>query len=164
MGTPPLNLMISRLGEGRIASPLRGEHFVSEDDHVLYESDLRLIESDQQAGKKPLRFEMAGPRQHIYFDPSRLKCGIVTCGGLCPGFNDVIRSIVLGLYHHYGIRTVFGYRYGFEGLSCRHGHAPLELTPDAVQDIHQKGGTILGSSRGPQDITDMLKSAMIPIQ
>jgi 6-phosphofructokinase 1 len=99
MGISPLNLMISRLGEERIPSPLRGEQFVREDDHVLYASDLRLIESDQQAGKKPLSFEMAGPRQRIYFDPFKLKCGIVTCGGLCPGLNDVIRSIVMGLYH-----------------------------------------------------------------
>ena len=67
--------------------------------------------------QQPPAFEMAGPRQQIFFDPSKLKCGIVTCGGLCPGLNDVIRSIVLGLFHHYGVRTVFGFPYGYEGLN-----------------------------------------------
>lgn len=97
---------------------------------------------------------MAGPRQQIFFDPSKLKCGIVTCGGLCPGLNDVIRAIVLGLFHHYGARTVFGFPYGYEGLAYKYGHEPIELTPDLVADIQEKGGTILGSSRGPQDVGD----------
>ena len=99
---------------------------------------------------------MAGPRKNIYFDPSKLKAGIVTCGGLCPGLNDVIRAIVLGLYHHYGVKTVFGFPFGYEGLTHRHGHTPLELTPEMVEDIHMKGGTILGSSRGPQDVSEMV--------
>ena len=92
---------------------------------------------------------MAGPRDKIYFDPSKLKCGIVTCGGICPGLNDVIRAIVLSLFHHYGVETIFGFRFGFEGLSPRHRHKPMELNLDVVADIHQSGGTILGSSRGP---------------
>ena len=74
--------------------------------------------------EKPLAFEQAGPREKIYFDPSKLKCGIVTCGGLCPGLNDVIRSIVLSLHFHYGVKTVFGFPYGYEGLSYRYGHTP----------------------------------------
>ena len=72
------------------------------------------------------------------------------------GLNDVIRAIVLALYHHYGVRTIFGFPYGYEGLSHKYGHAPLELTPSVVEDIHQKGGTILGSSRGPQDVAEMV--------
>jgi len=99
---------------------------------------------------------MAGPREMIYFDPSKVKAGIVTCGGLCPGMNDVIRATVLSLFHHYGVRTVFGFRYGFEGLSYKYGHAALELNPEVVKDIHQQGGTILGSSRGPQDVSGMV--------
>jgi 6-phosphofructokinase 1 len=99
---------------------------------------------------------MAGPRDRIYFDPSKLKCGIVTCGGLCPGLNDVIRAIVMGLFHHYKVKTVFGFPFGYEGLTYKHGHEPLELTPDVVGDIHKKGGTILGSSRGPQDVSEMV--------
>jgi 6-phosphofructokinase 1 len=130
--------------------------FVSDDDHVLYYSTLTEMEPFLEQGKKPPHFEMAGPRDHIYFDPSKLKCGIVTCGGLCPGLNDVIRAIVMGLFHHYGVKTVFGFPFGYEGLSPKHGHSPIELTPDIVGDIHKEGGTMLGSSRGPQDLTEMV--------
>ena len=102
--------------------------------------------------------EAAGPREKIFFDPSQLACGIVTCGGLCPGLNDVIRSIVLSLYHHYGVKKVYGFRFGYEGLVRGYGHKPLELTPDAVSRIHEIGGTILGSSRGPQDPAEMVRT------
>ena len=151
-----LDLTISRLGECRIPSPMTGIQFVSDSDNVLYHSDQRKIKEFLGAGEDLPFFEMAGPREKIYFDPSKLKCGIVTCGGLCPGVNDVIRAIVLGLFYHYGVETVFGFRYGYEGLTYRHGHVPLELKPDIVGDIHKKGGTILGSSRGPQDISEMV--------
>ena len=151
-----LDLTISRLGECRIPSPMTGIQFVSDSDNVLYHSDQRKIKKLLGAGEDLPCFEMAGPRDKIYFDPSKLKCGIVTCGGLCPGVNDVIRAIVLGLFYHYGVETVFGFRYGYEGLTYRHGHVPLELNPDTVGDIHKKGGTILSSSRGPQDISEMV--------
>jgi 6-phosphofructokinase 1 len=82
----------------------------------------------------------------------------VTCGGLCPGLNDVIRSIVLSLYHHYGVKKVYGFRYGYEGLVRSIGHTTLELTPDTVNRINELGGTILGSSRGPQDPAEMAKT------
>lgn len=156
MQNSDLDFTISRLGECRIPSPMSGVQFLSEEAHVLYSGDLREIESYQKAGKRPPCFEMAGPREKIYFDPSKLKCGIVTCGGICPGLNDVIRAIVFSLHHHYGVNTVFGFRYGYEGLSYRHAHTPMELTPDLVQDIHQQGGTILGSSRGSQDVAEMV--------
>jgi len=135
---------------------MTGIQFVSDSDNVLYHSDQRKIKEFLGAGEDLPCFEMAGPREKIYFDPSKLKCGIVTCGGLCPGVNDVIRAIVLGLFYHYGVETVFGFRYGYEGLTYRHGHVPLELKPDIVGDIHKKGGTILSSSRGPQDISEMV--------
>ena len=151
-----LDFTISRLGECRIPSPMSTDQFVGDHENMLYHDSLEEITAFLDAGKKPPRFELAGPREKIYFDPSKLKCGIVTCGGLCPGLNDVIRAIVLGLFHHYGVRTVFGFRYGYEGLTHRYGHVPLELTPDSVNDIHKKGGTILASSRGPQDISEMV--------
>ena len=156
MQNSDLDFTISRLGECRIPSPMSGVQFVSEEAHVLYSGDLREIENYQKAGKRPPCFEMGGPREKIYFDPSKLKCGIVTCGGLCPGLNDVIRAIVFSLHHHYRVRTVFGFRYGYEGLSYRHAHTPMELTPELVQNIHQQGGTILGSSRGSQDVSEMV--------
>jgi len=100
--------------------------------------------------------ECAGPRPLLFFDPSELSCGIVTCGGLCPGLNDVIRAIVLSLHHHYGVRTIYGFRFGFAGLVERSGHEPLMLSPDVVHRIHEQGGSVLGSSRGPQDPEAML--------
>ena len=156
MDNQDLDMTISTLGEAHIPSPMSQLQFVSDEDDVLYYSKRREIEALVEEGKRPPTFEMAGPREKIYFDPSKLKCGIVTCGGLCPGLNDVIRSIVMGLFYHYGVKTVFGFRYGYEGLSYRFGHVPLELTPEVVEDIHKKGGTILGSSRGPQDVSEMV--------
>ncbi|UCB49708.1 MAG: ATP-dependent 6-phosphofructokinase [Deltaproteobacteria bacterium] len=156
MDNMDLDLTISTLGACRIPSPMSQVKFVSDRDDVIYHSKRRQIEALVEKGKRPPSFEMAGPREKIYFDPSKLKCGIVTCGGLCPGLNDVIRAIVMGLFYHYGVESVLGYRYGYEGLSYRYGHTPMELTPEVVDDIHKKGGTILGSSRGPQDVSDMV--------
>ncbi len=151
-----LNFEVSRLGECRIPSPMSKAKFINESEHVLYHTNLREIESFLQKGMQPPYFEMAGPRNKIFFDPTQLKCGIVTCGGLCPGLNDVIRAIVMSLFYHYGVRTTFGFRYGYEGLSSRYRHDLLNLTPENVNEIHQMGGSILGSSRGAQDISDMV--------
>ena len=151
-----LNFTVSKLGEGRITSPITGVRFVDDEEHVLYHSDFRALKEYLDAGNKPPCLEKAGPRRKIYFDPAGLKCGIVTCGGLCPGLNDVIRSITLTLTRQYRVKQVLGFRYGYEGLSSKFNHAPLELTPEAVGAIHETGGTILGSSRGSQDISDMV--------
>jgi 6-phosphofructokinase 1 len=150
------DLSVQQLGPCRIASPIAGAHFVDDDDRVVLHSSLLKIRRVLEGGRSLASLEKAGPRDKIYFDPSKLKCGIVTCGGLCPGLNDVIRALVLSLYHNYGVKTVFGFPYGYEGLSYRYGHAPVELTPEAVSRIHEYGGTILGSSRGPQDIGEMV--------
>ena len=95
-------------------------------------------------------FEKAGPRERLFFEPHETKAAVVTCGGVCPGLNNVIRSAVLEFYHNYGVRKVLGIRYGYEGLNPRVGLPPIELTPQSVSDIHEKGGTMLGSSRGKQ--------------
>jgi 6-phosphofructokinase 1 len=150
------NFEVQRLGECRIPSPMDAAKFFSDKDQVLYHSTLPEIETFLDRGEKPLLFEMAGPRDTIYFDPSKLKCGIVTCGGLCPGLNDVIRAIVLGLFHHYGVKAVFGFPFGYEGLTSKYSHRPIELTPNVVENIHMDGGTMLGSSRGSQDIAEMV--------
>ena len=117
-------------------------------------------------GTQPFSFETAGPRRSLYFDPGKTKCAIVTCGGLCPGLNDVIRAIVLEAYHAYKTPSVLGIRYGLEGFipSCRHN--VMELTPSAVEHIHKFGGTLLGSSRGPQppeEIVDALERLNVSI-
>lgn len=113
-----------------------------------------------------LDFEAAGPRKKLYFDPSRAKCAIVTCGGLCPGLNDVIRAIVMEAHHAYHVPSIMGIRYGLEGFIPACGHQPMELTPERVADIHRFGGTILGSSRGPQsaeEIVDSLERSNVSI-
>jgi 6-phosphofructokinase 1 len=156
MHLEPEQFDIQRLGECRIDSPITGIRFLENGDRVLLSSSLETVNGILNQGGKLPAFEKAGPRSKIFFDPSKLKCGIVTCGGLCPGLNDVIRAVVLSLYHNYKVKTVFGFPYGYEGLTYRFGHSPLELSPEAVSRIHEYGGTILGSSRGHQDISEMV--------
>ncbi len=154
-----MNLEIARLGSPQRRSPLslstvRGDrlcNFVSDDERIRY----RVI-TGEAPGPEDASFERAGPRERIYFDPTTLRAGIVTCGGLCPGTNNVIRAAVMELAHHYGVRTIHGFRYGFAGLVPRPGYEPVALSPGAVDDIHHHGGTILGSSRGPQDVRAMV--------
>lgn len=155
MDASELNFEIPRLGEARFDSPV-SLRFVEDDQRVLYDGDLQTVQAALAAGKRPACFEMAGPRRKIFFDPAKLSCGIVTCGGLCPGLNDVIRAVVFALSYHYGVPTVWGFRFGYEGLVARYGHEPLRLTPTVVDAIHEDGGTILGSSRGPQDVREMV--------
>ena len=105
------------LGEAKIPSPLkRGENFVSDDEGVLIDASLKNMQQVLERGALSPWLEMAGPREKIYFDPSKLRCAIVTCGGLCPGLNDIIRSVVLELYYGYGVSNVYGIRYGLQGF------------------------------------------------
>lgn len=101
------------------------------------------------SGNEPIEFERAGPRARIYFDPAKTRAAIVTCGGLCPGLNNVLRSVFLELHHRYGVPAVLGIRYGFAGLDAANRLDPITLTSEVVHGIHDKGGTILGTSRGP---------------
>jgi 6-phosphofructokinase 1 len=150
------DLTIQRLGDCTVPSPMSGVSFMTDDEHILLHDDLRMIRRYLDAGTEPPRFEAAGPREKIFFDPAALSCGIVTCGGLCPGLNDVIRSIVRSLYLHYGVQTIYGFPYGYEGLAPKFGHQPIKLTPQVVSHINEIGGTMLGSSRGSQDISEMV--------
>jgi len=154
-GSP--DFTIERLGECSIPSPMKSIDFIRDSERVLYNSRLEDIQALIDQGARIPAMEAAGPREKIFFHPSELRCGIVTCGGICPGLNDVIRSIVLTLYHHYDVRRVYGFRFGYEGLVPRYGHKPLELTPEAVARIYEIGGTVLGSSRGPQDPAEMVR-------
>lgn len=160
----PSSLTIRSLGDRRISSPLErlmaectpGHAFYSDDHRVLVMHELPDVSRMIAEGKEFPCFEVAGPRKKIYFDPSQTNCAIVTCGGLCPGFNDVIRAIVMQAYYRYGVRRIYGIPYGFEGLIPEYGHAIVNLTPDAVASIHEFGGTWLGTSRGPQDVLRMV--------
>jgi 6-phosphofructokinase 1 len=158
MDDTDLDFSVTRLGECRVPSPMQGVRFTADDERVLYHSRLEDLKPWLDRGAVPPAMECAGPRQMLHFDPAGLACGIVSCGGLCPGLNDVIRAIVLSLYHHYGVRTVYGFRFGFEGLVRRYGHGPLELTPASVNRISEMGGSILGSSRGPQKPEEMVET------
>ena len=150
---------IERLGEAKIPSPINlgtepGDllaDFTPDGARVLTELSLEKIKSFFKSDIEPPSMELAGPRERIFFDPSKLKVGIVTCGGLCPGLNDVIRGLVMTLHHGYRVAGIFGFKYGYAGLNPECGHPIVELTPSVVRDIHVNGGTVLGSSRGPQD-------------
>lgn len=152
----PLDFTIPRLGPGRFRSPMRAMRFVGDEERVLHHTDAAAAARLVAAGAPLPSLERAGPRELLFFDPAAIAAGIVTCGGLCPGINDVIRAVTLSLHHHYGVRRILGFRFGYAGLVPRLGHAPLELTPAVVETIAERGGTILGSSRGPQDEGEMV--------
>jgi 6-phosphofructokinase 1 len=131
-------------------------HFVDDDERILVHSHSRDLRDSQDSGKELPMFEKAGPRRKIFFEPAGLNCGVVTCGGLCPGLNDVVRTITLSLFWQYGVKNVYGFRYGYAGLASKPPRPPILLTPELVNDIHVKGGDILSSSRGPQDVDEMV--------
>ncbi len=156
---------IPTLGPLRVPSPIkRGEKgelrrsFVNDTDKVVMDVDLNHINEMIQEGQSLPAFEMAGPREKLYFDPSKLRCGIVTCGGLCPGLNDIIRAIVLELFYGYGVKNIFGFKYGLQGFIPKYMHDIMDLKPEIVANIHEMGGSILGSSRGPQPIDEIVDS------
>jgi len=136
---------ITVLGEPRFNSPVKR---IVKDALRVPE---QIVREPQVPSRDELLFELAGPRERLFFDPSRTRAGIVTCGGLCPGLNDVIRSLFLELHHTYGVKEVLGFRDGYQGLDPARGKEPIVLTREFVEDIHRDGGTVLGTSRGPVD-------------
>ncbi len=151
-----LGFGIDRLGPATGPTPMRVTCLTSDDDRILYHTDAAIVRRLLDAGRDLPAFERAGPRERLFFDPAGLRAGIVTCGGLCPGINDVIRAIVLCLYYHYGVTEIDGFRYGYEGLIPEFGHEPIALTPAWVDHIGELGGTALGTSRGNQDVGRMV--------
>jgi 6-phosphofructokinase 1 len=154
---------IESLGAAEFPSPLlqrldetgeAGIRFRDGSQRILVEDRVdRLAEAGLALDEAPA-FELAGPRRKLFFDPARTTIGIVTCGGLCPGLNNVIRDVVMAATHHYGVGRIVGFRYGYRGLVTE--GLQLDLTPDLVSEIHERGGTILGSSRGAQAPEDMV--------
>ncbi|MCX6966336.1 MAG: ATP-dependent 6-phosphofructokinase [Verrucomicrobia bacterium] len=158
-----MQTVIKSLGPCLIPSPLTRSgqvdaYFRSDDERVLCDDTLAGFQVAAAQKQIPPSFEVAGPRAKIFFDPRHTRAGIVTCGGLCPGLNDVIRGLVMVLHHNYGIEKIFGFRYGYEGLVPSFGRVPVPLTPEVVLTIHKMGGTMLGSSRGPQDVGVMVNT------
>jgi len=147
---------IENLGRRLIKSPLITDNFTPDKKRLLFNSysDDYLSCADKKG--QPLSVELAGPRDKIFFNPSRTKAAIVTCGGLCPGINDVIRSITTTLFFNYNVRKIIGVKYGLRGLNPVYGHELVKLSPEAVKDITSIGGSILSTSRGPQDVKIMV--------
>ncbi len=150
---------IQTMGEAKIPSPmLREDHgginhlFVSDEDQVMINIKRAYLQKMMEKGESPPTLEVAGPRKTVYFDPSKVRCAVATCGGLCPGLNDIIRAIVLELHYRYGVKLIYGVRHGLEGFIPEYKHDFLDLTPAKVTTIMNMGGSILGSSRGAQDI------------
>ena len=87
----------------------------------------------------------------IYFNPSKVTAALVTCGGLCPGLNSIIRGITSCLWFDYGVKNILGITSGYNGLVNPGKFEPIKLTPDFVSEIHMKGGSILKAGRGGFD-------------
>ena len=153
--TEEVDTKIETLGKCKIENPMQIPEmsFVSDEHYITMRINYDYI---IKAKEKLPRLELAGPRKYIYFDPSKLKVGIVTCGGLCPGINDVIRSIVMTLYYSYGVDKIIGFKYGLQGFIPKYRHPIVELSPEVVKDIHTMGGTFLGTSRGHQPIEEIV--------
>jgi len=135
------DFLVSSLGKGDVVSPLRHTRhaenpvykFVDDDERILYDVSLHHFRKCIETGEPPVSFEKAGPRENIYFEPAKTKVGIVTCGGLCPGVNNVIRSLVNELYYRYGISPVLGIQFGYEGLILKL-KSGLSLAVDCVRE------------------------------
>ncbi|CCI46577.1 hypothetical protein ABG067_004366 [Albugo candida] len=129
---------------------------------IMGPTDVIIGDIRRNASQKPMSraYVRAGPRKELYFDPEKVKAAIVTCGGLCPGLNNVIRDITISLWTLYGVREIYGIRMGFAGFynwkTMEQKEAPIMLTPKIVETIHHSGGTILGSNRGGFDIDKII--------
>ncbi|HPN32357.1 MAG TPA: ATP-dependent 6-phosphofructokinase [bacterium] len=157
-----INFSIKILGKAEIKSPLKlstkyGDkkvNYVSDNEYIMFYNEYNQLKQFKKIEEVP-RFEIAGPRQYLYFNPPQTKAAIVTCGGLAPGLNDVIRALVMELYWIYGVKSIIGIPYGYSGFNRKNGFEPIELTPNRVSEIHSFGGTILGTSRGKQDAAEV---------
>ncbi|MCI5779618.1 MAG: ATP-dependent 6-phosphofructokinase [Lentisphaeria bacterium] len=153
------DFIIPTLGECAIPSPVTDQTFVSDAETVSYFNDLADIKRYADAGEEPPAFEHAGPRKMIFHNPAWCRAAILTAGGLCPGLNEVIKFLTISLTRDYGVHDIYGIRYGYRGLNPARNLPMVSLTPEAVDDIHDKGGSILGSSRGAED-TDVLVDSL----
>ena len=151
---------VETLGECKIDSPVHHHEFVREGERILVtENEMYMKYVEKRLGHTPT-FERAGPREKIFHDPNWTRVAIVTAGGLCPGLNTVIKGLVEILTFDYGVKHIFGIRFGYAGLNPSYGYEPVMLDPEVVDTIHELGGTILGSSRGQQP-TDVMVDTLV---
>ena len=168
MAGDTLDFTIESLGPCTVDSPIELSRVIG-DNRANYVRDDQFIRNNiyVSGNTSPDTLDMtnlmekAGPREKIYFDPTHVKAGICTCGGLCPGLNDVIRAIVRCLNTRYGVKTIKGYQFGFHGFFSEEGYEPIDLDRYLIDEIHKIGGTYLGTSRGGGqrvgDIVDCLE-------
>ena len=164
---------VEQLGECKVPSPieLSKEHgefranYVRDSSYVRYRVNVFDAENAGDECTKTNLMQKAGPREFIYFNPAHVTAGICTCGGICPGLNDVIRSVVRCLWLRYGVKRIKGFRFGFKGFFAESGYETIDLSPKVVDDIHKNGGSFLGTSRGGgnrvSDIVDAIESLSI---
>lgn len=156
--TTPKIIKADTLGTATFDSPLKGQisRFYNGEAVACHDrtQDLSQLENIGDIEY----FELAGPREKLFFNPKEVTVGIVTCGGLCPGLNDVIRALTFCSLESYGVKRVLGFKYGYEGLVAKYYHYPIELTTDNTDEIHEKGGTILKSSRGAQSTEEIINT------
>ena len=143
---------IKTLGTPQLKSPLTNCAFVKEGSSVVYETDAETIKKYVERNEEVPSFELAGPREKIYHDPAWSRAAILTAGGLCPGLNEVIKFLTLTLIQRYKVPVVYGIRYGYRGLNPAYGLSPMILDEQLVDGIHEAGGSILGSSRGEEEV------------
>ncbi len=158
------DLSIKRLGSCHYESdfkyssnPLEAESsFTPEDERVIAFTDYSKLKNLLKNDIPVPSYEKAGARKKLFFEPGNTVSAVVTCGGLCPGLNSVIRGIVMMNFYRYGNQTTYGIKYGYAGFIKENNYQTVSLTPPMVEDIHTQGGTILGTSRGPQDISKIV--------
>ncbi|HKM07837.1 MAG TPA: 6-phosphofructokinase, partial [Sphaerochaeta sp.] len=175
MNSNKIDFTIPNLGEAKIFSPIlmSSSHndgqadYVSDDDHILYSIDTDIDDKGHPVPRHDETVELAGPRQKIYYNPAHTHAAITTCGGICPGMNNVIRAVVRCFWYRYGVRRISGVQFGYQGLLENSPWPLIPLDPDVVDEIQEKGGTILGSARGGgkkvDEIVDTLEKLNINI-
>ncbi|MDH3198888.1 MAG: ATP-dependent 6-phosphofructokinase [Candidatus Krumholzibacteria bacterium] len=150
------DFVVRMLGERKVPSPLglstrRGDgiaYFVPDDTRVLH----RITGNAEEGFDCGVFMQRAGPREKLFFDPPKTRVAMVTCGGLAPGLNNVIRSLFLELHHKYEVEEIIGFKYGFRGMNPAHGNPTITLTNEFVRTVHNEGGSVLGTSRGAEDV------------
>ena len=147
---------VSDLGPRQIPSTVTRRVFTEDSQRIAFSSQVKNILHQISTCKTFPSFEKAGPRERIFHRPQSTRAAVTTCGGLCPGLNNVIKGLVTVLGLEYEVTSILGIRYGYKGLTQKSLHRPLELNRSTVDAIHKQGGTILGSSRGNQDPEEMV--------
>jgi 6-phosphofructokinase 1 len=149
-----------KLGECTFTSPLDLDSFTSPDQRILVPREYGELVKYLENGRSVPSYDPGGPRERIFFEPSMVRCGIVTCGGLCPGLNNIIHALVTTAGENYGLSEVLGFQGGFLGLTDKAHDSPRELTVENVGGITRHGGTILKTSRGPQNSSEMVDTLL----